>query len=79
MLRDSSMFTNLALTMVSNTANSKSFVNVTVHDYLFGYDDLLVKLANTALPTWINFEKFGILDRVSFDNPQLFNLHLKKK
>ncbi|XP_044761883.1 scavenger receptor class B member 1-like [Coccinella septempunctata] len=64
MLRDSSMFTNLALTMISNTANSKSFVNVTVHDYLFGYDDLLVKLANTALPTWINFDKFGILDRI---------------
>lgn len=64
MLRESSMFTNLALTMVSNTANSKSFVNITVHDYLFGYDDLLVKLAHTALPTWINFERFGILDRI---------------
>ncbi|KAK9882844.1 hypothetical protein WA026_023543 [Henosepilachna vigintioctopunctata] len=69
MLRDSSMFTNLGLTMVSNTANAKSFVNVTVHEYLFGYDDLLVKLANTALPTWINFEKFGLFERImALDN-----------
>ncbi|KAL3280405.1 hypothetical protein HHI36_017887 [Cryptolaemus montrouzieri] len=69
MLRDSSMFTNLGFTMVSNTANSKSFLNITIEEYLFGYDDLLVKLANTALPTWINFERFGILDRIfALDN-----------
>ncbi|KAL3280403.1 hypothetical protein HHI36_017886 [Cryptolaemus montrouzieri] len=64
MLRDSSMFTNLGLTMISNTANSKSFVNVTVNQYLFGYEDLLIKLGHTALPTWINFENFGLFDRI---------------
>lgn len=69
MIQDSSMLTNIGFNMVSNTANAKPFLNLTVYEYFFGYDDLLVTMANTALPNWINFERFGIFDRImALDN-----------
>lgn len=63
-LQDSSMFVNMAVSSISHYLGSKPFVNVTVHEYLWGYDDPLVELANDVVPNWINFPRFGILDRV---------------
>lgn len=40
-------------------------LNLTVDDYLWGYDDPLVKLAANIIPNIITFDSFGILDRVS--------------
>lgn len=59
------MFTNLAVAAISNGLNSQSFINITIAQYLWGYDDRLVTLAHKAIPSWINFDRFGILDRVS--------------
>lgn len=59
------MFTNLAVSTISSVLGSKSFLNITVAEYLWGYDDRLVTLANEAIPSWINFQRFGIMDRVS--------------
>ncbi|XP_044258717.1 scavenger receptor class B member 1-like isoform X1 [Tribolium madens] len=68
-LRDSGFITNLAVSTISNALNSKSFLNVTISQYLWGYDDKLVTLAHKALPNWINFDRFGILDRLmALDN-----------
>lgn len=41
-------------------------LNLTVEDYLWGYDDPLVKLASNVIPSIITFKSFGLLDRVSF-------------
>lgn len=59
------MFVNMAVSTISQYLGSKPFVNLTVDEYLWGYDDPLVKLANNVIPSWINFPRFGILDRVS--------------
>lgn len=68
-LKDSSMFVNLAITSISNYLGSKAFLNITIDEYLWGYDDPLVELANKAIPSWINFPRFGILDRImALDN-----------
>lgn len=40
-------------------------LNLTVNDYLWGYDDPLVKLAADVIPSIITFDTFGLLDRVS--------------
>lgn len=59
------MFVNMAVATISQYLGSKPFVNLTVNEYLWGYDDPLVQLANNVVPSWINFPRFGILDRVS--------------
>lgn len=59
-----SIFAAFALNTLMGTLNAKPLLNLTVHDYLWGYNDQLVKLASNFLPTVIHFEKFGLLDRV---------------
>lgn len=44
---------------------TKLFKNLTVEEFLWGYHDPMVTLANSLLPGWIDFGKLGILDRVS--------------
>lgn len=64
-LQDSSMFVNMAVSSVAHYLGSKPFVNLTIDEYLWGYDDPLVELANNVVPNWIDFPRFGILERVS--------------
>lgn len=59
-----SMFAALALGTLTKSMNSQPVLNLTVHDYLWGYEDPLVRLASSLVPNIINFEAFGILDRV---------------
>lgn len=54
----------LAVSSIVKTTNSQPILNLTVHDFLWGYEDNLVKLANTFVPNYINFEKFGLMERV---------------
>lgn len=61
-----SMFAALGLGTLIKTMNSQPMLNLTVYDYLWGYEDPLVRLASTIVPNIINFETFGILDRVIF-------------
>lgn len=60
------MFLSLGISSISNYLGATSFKNLTIHNYLWGYDDKLVTLANNVIPSWIDFPRFGILDRVSF-------------
>lgn len=57
-------FINLNLKL-SIGHNAQPILNLTVHDYLWGYEDKLVKLASKLAPKVFNFEKFGIMDRVN--------------
>lgn len=61
-----SFFAALALSGLTKSLNSEPILNLTVHEYLWGYDDPLVKLASRVIPNVITFESFGLLDRVSF-------------
>lgn len=68
-LKDKSMMTNLIVAQIANIMNSQQFLNLTIDQYLWGYDDNLVTLAHNALPNWINFPRFGIFDRLlALDN-----------
>lgn len=57
--------TALALSTLTATVNSQPMLNLTVEDYLWGYDDPLVKLAANVIPNIIPFKSFGLLDRVN--------------
>lgn len=60
-----STFAALAFSTLAKSTNAQPILNLTVHDYLWGYKDSLVSLANGVLPNYINFETFGLMDRVS--------------
>lgn len=63
-LHDKGFFVNVPWTSLVNMLNSKAILNITVHDYLWGYEDPLVRLASGIVPKFINFRKFGLLDRM---------------
>ncbi|KAJ8978408.1 hypothetical protein NQ317_008483 [Molorchus minor] len=68
-LQDASFITNLGFSAISQTLNTQSILSLTIDEYLWGYDDKLVTVANNFLPNWIDFGKFGILERLmSRDN-----------
>ncbi|XP_063909506.1 lysosome membrane protein 2 [Zophobas morio] len=79
---ENDFFANLAVSGISKALNTQSFLNLSVAEYLWGYDDQLVTLAHKAIPSWINFERFGILDRLmALDNASnivTLNLHPDK-
>lgn len=70
-----SMLAALGLSTITKSLNSKPILNLTVYDYLWGYDDPLISLASTIVP-YIDFEKFGILDRMFDDGSNLVTINL---
>lgn len=64
MLKNSPMFINVVFNSLVEYLDSKPLLQLSVKEFLWGYDDKLVKMASNVLPTWINFSKFGLLDRV---------------
>ncbi|KAK5638325.1 hypothetical protein RI129_012620 [Pyrocoelia pectoralis] len=66
---DQSFFVKLAVGQLSLLVSAKEFLNLTVDEYLFGYNDNLITLASQFLPNWIDFSRFGIADRIiALDN-----------
>lgn len=65
MLHKSPAFLNFGLATLASYLDAQPFLNLTVHEYLWGYEDSLVRLASTVLPNWIPFSKLGLMDRVS--------------
>jgi len=64
MLRSSPMFVNVVYNSLVEYQDSQPILDLSVNEFLWGYDDRLVKMASSVLPTWIDFSKFGLLDRV---------------
>lgn len=62
-----SSFAAFGLSTLSKSMNAKPLVNLTVNDFMWGYEDNMLKLANNILPNMIPFERLGILDRVRFN------------
>lgn len=62
---DISFLAAIAVRTLMRQLDSQVMLKVSVHDYLWGVEDHLVHLASKIIPSVINFEKFGLLDRVS--------------
>jgi len=65
MLHNSSFLLNMGLSTLARYLGAQPLLNITVHDYLWGYEDQLVRLASHLLPTWLPFSRLGLMDRVS--------------
>lgn len=61
---DLSSIAALGMSTLAQSTHARPFINLTVHDYLWGYQDNLVALANNVLPNIFHFPKLGIMDRV---------------
>ncbi|KAG4067259.1 hypothetical protein HA402_000250, partial [Bradysia odoriphaga] len=74
-----SVFAALALSTLTATINSQPMLNLTVDDYLWGYDDPLVKLAANVIPSIITFESFGLLDRMFDEGTNAVTMNLPQQ
>lgn len=66
-MHDAGIIVNYPLIRLMNMMDAKPILNISVYDYLWGYEDALVKLVSGVLPNYIDFQKFGLLDRVSIN------------
>ena len=64
-IHNAGFFVNYPLTSLTNMLQSKPILHLSVQEYLWGYEDPLIRLASGILPNYIDFGKFGLLDRVS--------------
>lgn len=78
-LHDSGFFINYPLARLSGLLDSKPILNITAHEYFWGYDDPLVSLASGIVPNFINFKKFGLLDRMYDEGDNILFLNVKRK
>lgn len=53
----------LGMATLAKTLDSKPIVNMTVYEYLYGYEDPILTLGSNIVPSITPFEKFGFLDQ----------------
>ncbi|BES94147.1 CD36 family [Nesidiocoris tenuis] len=78
MMHNSSIGMSLMLSTLISYMDAQPLLTLPVDSFLWGYDDPLVKLARRTVPAWINFERFGLLDRMIDEGNYRVNMYLKK-
>jgi len=59
----------MGVNLLIRQTKSKPFIEQTAKEFMFGYESALVTIGNKFLPSWIVFDKLGLIDRVSvFDS-----------
>lgn len=64
-MREASYITRWGLNMLVHQTDSKPLVPMTAREFMFGYKSTLLTLGNQVMPSWISFDKLGLIDRVS--------------
>lgn len=59
-----SMFTRLGLNLIIRQTKSQPLVEMTAKEFMFSYKSTLMDLGNTFMPSWIYFDKLGLIDRM---------------
>ncbi|KAK7794068.1 hypothetical protein R5R35_001322 [Gryllus longicercus] len=63
-IKDASYFTRLGLNLLIKQTDSQPLVQMTAREFMFGYETSLTTLGNKVLPSWIFFDKIGLIDRM---------------
>ncbi|XP_050529375.1 scavenger receptor class B member 1-like isoform X2 [Daktulosphaira vitifoliae] len=63
-MSDASIITRMGVNMLIHQTNSQPFVKQTAKEFMFGYESPLVTLGNKFMPSWISFDKLGLIDRM---------------
>lgn len=77
-IHNAGFFVNYPLTSLTNVLQSKPILHLNVHEYLWGYEDPLIRLASGILPNYIDFGKFGLLDRMYDEGKNVVLMNIKK-
>ncbi|PSN29071.1 hypothetical protein C0J52_27969 [Blattella germanica] len=64
-VKDRTFFHRMAINILTQQTDEQPLVAMTARDFMFGYESKLVQLGNKFLPSWISFDKLGLIDRVS--------------
>lgn len=67
-----SYFSQMGTNLLIRQTDTHPLVDMTAKEFMFGYKSTLVTLGNKILPSWIAFDKLGLIDRVStpLSNPK---------
>ncbi|CAB3226880.1 unnamed protein product [Arctia plantaginis] len=71
-------FAKMGFNMLARRLDSNATVTINAHDYMWGFDEPLIRLGNQIMPGWINFEKLGLLDRL-YDNKTSIRLEVSSR
>ncbi|CAK9816237.1 Scavenger receptor class B member 1 [Anthophora quadrimaculata] len=63
-MKDASYISRWGLNLLIMNTNSKPLVKMTAREFMFGYESTLVTLGNKMMPSWIKFDKLGLIDRM---------------
>jgi hypothetical protein len=65
-MKDTYLLAQLAFLAVTSGMETRQFVRITAHDFLWGYDDTLFSLARTysSFTDELPYKKFGLLAQV---------------
>ncbi|ERL87022.1 hypothetical protein D910_04424, partial [Dendroctonus ponderosae] len=67
--KDLGFFASLGFSAAARSFGAEPIINITIDEYLWGYNDPLITYAHSILPFWIDFDKFGIFaTMISRDN-----------
>lgn len=63
-MKDSFFLTKAGLNVLIRQTDTQPLVPMTAKEFMFGYESSLVTLGNSVMPSWIKFDKLGLIDRV---------------
>ncbi|XP_020280180.1 scavenger receptor class B member 1-like isoform X2 [Pseudomyrmex gracilis] len=63
-MKDASYITLWGLNVLIRQTDTHPLVQMTAHEFMFGYQSTLVTLGNHIMPSWIKFDKLGLIDRM---------------
>ncbi|XP_050587850.1 scavenger receptor class B member 1-like isoform X1 [Bombus affinis] len=78
-MRNSAYLTRLALNLLIVNTNSYPLVRMTAKEFMFGYKSTLVTLGNKMMPSWIKFDKLGLIDRMYDFEGDYINVYTGEK
>ncbi|EFN65311.1 Scavenger receptor class B member 1 [Camponotus floridanus] len=63
-MKDASYLSRWGLNVLIRQTDTHPLVEMTAREFMFGYQSTLVTLGNHVMPTWIKFDKLGLIDRM---------------
>jgi len=69
---------SFALSSLISYHNTQPFLKMPVKDFLWGYDEPLIKLARNVIPNWLDFTSFGLLDRMLDEGDNIVTMELNE-
>ncbi|VVC45242.1 Hypothetical protein CINCED_3A005523 [Cinara cedri] len=63
-MSEASIITRMGVNLLIRQTKSKPFIEQTAKEFMFGYESPIVTLGNKFLPSWIMFDKLGLIDRM---------------